>query len=566
MTSPIFIALRRLRAPLLLLIAVYAVGIVGFLLIPGQDADGRPWRMGIFHAFYFITYTASTIGFGEIPFPFTDAQRLWATAVIYMSVLGWAYTIGSVLALGQDRAFRHALRVQAFRREVRRIADPFVIVCGYGETGTLICQGLDRGRMGFVVVEIDEARVAEIDIQGYAGRSPALAGDASLPENLLLAGLRHARCRGVLAVTDDDAANLAVAIAVRLLNPHVPVLARARSEEVAANMASFGTDHVINPFTVFGEYLSLLLRAPRVYELLDRLIGSAASPETADRLPPRGHWVVCGYGRFGREVVECFDREGLEITIIEPDPPSHSDRPVVKGTGTEAASLRAAGIERAVGVVAGTDSDVNNLSVAVTAREIRHDLYVIVRQNHTANAALFEAYRADYTVVSRAIVAEHCIALVRTPLLAPFIARVTRGGERYGEAALDRLAALAGDRRVTAWGVRVNAAEAGAMHRAIMFDHATVTFEALLRHPSARQERLPALPLLLLRNGSETMLPAETTELRAGDEILFAGTNEARELLALTLVNANVRDYVLLGRDMPGGWIWERLTRGAKSV
>lgn len=566
MTSPIFIALRRLRAPLMLLIAVYAIGIVGFLLTPGVDADGRPWRMSIFHAFYFISYTASTIGFGEIPYPFSDAQRMWTTAVVYMSVVGWAYTIGSVLSLGQDRAFRQALRTQSFGREVLRIPEPFVLVCGYGETGALICRALDRGRMGFVVIDIDESRVAEVDLQGFSGRTPALLGDARLPENLLLAGLRHARLRGVLAVTDDDEANLAVAIAVRLLNPRVPVLARARSKEVGGNMTSFGTDHVINPFTVFGEYLSLLLRAPRVYELLDRLIGSAASPETTDRLPPRGHWVVCGYGRFGREVVGCFDREGLDITIIDPEPPADTDRPVVKGTGTEAVALRAAGIERAVGIVAGTDSDVNNLSIAVTARGIKRDLYVIVRQNHTANASLFEAYKADFTVVSRAIVAEHCIALVRTPLLAPFIRRVTGGDESAGAEALTRVEALVGSRHITAWSVRINAADAGAVHRALMMGGATIPIQALLRHPSDREQRLGALPLLLLRDGVETLMPAPDTELRAGDEILFAGTNEARELLVSTMVNENVRDYVLLGRDIPGGWVWQRLTRRTGSA
>jgi Trk K+ transport system NAD-binding subunit len=566
MTSPIFIALRRLRAPLLVLIAVYAIGIVGFMLIPGRDADGNPWEMSIFHAFYFITYTASTIGFGEIPFPFTDAQRLWATVVIYLSVVGWAYTIASLLSLGQDRGFRQAMKRAAFTRDVRGRAEPFVIVCGFGETGTLICEGLDRSGTRFVVVERDEARVAEVDLAGFSATTPALCGDARLPENLLIAGLQHARCRGVLAVTDDDEANLAVAIAVRLLNPRIPILARARSEEVAENMTSFRTDHVINPFTVFGEYLSLLLRAPRVYELLDRLIGSAASPETTERLPPRGHWVVAGYGRFGREVVECFDREGLDITIIDPSPATDTDRPVVRGTGTNEAPLRAAGIERAVGVVAGTDNDVNNLSIAVTARAVNPDLYVIVRQNHTANAALFSAFRADYTVVSRAIVAEHCIALVRTPQLAPFIARVTHGDEPVAAALLDRIDARVGHARITAWGVRVSAAGAPAIHRALMVEHATVTLDALLRDPAVRDRSLPAIPLLHLRNGEATLAPPGDLELRAGDEVLLAGTNEARERLQQTLENVNVRDYVLFGRDIPGGLVWERLTRSSRGT
>jgi Trk K+ transport system NAD-binding subunit len=566
MTSPIFIALRRLRPPLLVLIAVYAAGIVGFVLIPGQDAEGRPAPMSIFHAFYFITYTASTIGFGELPHAFTDAQRLWATVVIYLSVIGWAYTIGALLALGRDRGFRQALRRASFAGEVRGRAEPFYIVCGYGETGALICNGLDRSNLRFVVVEVDEARVAEVDLAGFTATTPAIQGDARLPENLLAAGLRHSRCRGVLAVTDDDEVNLAVAIAVRLLNPRIPVLARARSEEIAENMRSFHTDHVINPFTVFGEYLSLLLRAPRVYELLDRLIGSAASPETTDRLPPRGRWVVCGYGRFGREVVQCFDREGLDITIIDPDPPADADRPVVRGTGTNEGPLRAAGIERAVGIVAGTDNDINNLSIAVTARNVKPDLYVIVRQNHTANAALFQAFGADYTVVSRAIVAEHCIALVRTPLLAPFIARVTRGEEAAGAAALTRLDTLAGAQRITAWSVRVSAAGAPAIHRALMVGHATIHLGELLRDPAAREQPLCALALLLARGDATTLLPPDDTELRAGDELLLAGSNAARERLQQTLQNENVRDYVLLGRDIPGGLVWQRFGKRATPV
>ena len=563
MTSPIFIALRRLRPPLLVLIAVYAIGIVGFLLIPGQDADGQTWRMSIFHAFYFITYTASTIGFGEIPYAFTDAQRMWATVVIFMSVLSWTFAIGSLLALAQDRSFREALRRARFAAEVRGRAEPFVIVCGYGETGGLICAALDRSGTPFVVVERDEARVAEVDLHGFTATTPALTADASQPENLLLAGLQHPRCRGVLAVTDDDQANLAVAIAVRLLNPRIPVLARARDEEVAANMASFHTDHVINPFNVFGEYLSLLLRAPRVYALLDRLIGSAASPETTDRLPPRGHWVVAGYGRFGREVVECFDREGLDITIIDPNPPAELERPLVRGTGTNEGPLRAAGIEHAVGIVAGTDNDVNNLSIAVTARAIRPDLYVILRQNHTANGALFHAYGADYTVVSRAIVAEHCIALVRTPLLAPFIARVTHGDEAVAEPLLARIEALIGSERITAWSVRLSAADAHAVHRTLILGEATVTVDDLLRDPRDRSRALHAVPLLLARGDAITLAPPGTLALQAGDELLFAGSNAARERLRQALENENVRDYVLFGRDIPGGAIWQRLTRTA---
>ncbi len=72
------VVLRYMRAPVFVLIFVYAIGITGMSLIPGYDADGNVAYMNLFHSFYFFTYTATTTGFGEIPHEFTDEQRLWA--------------------------------------------------------------------------------------------------------------------------------------------------------------------------------------------------------------------------------------------------------------------------------------------------------------------------------------------------------------------------------------------------------------------------------------------------------------------------------------------------------
>ena len=233
MNSALLLTLRRLRWPLVLLVGVYAVGITGLVLIPGVDEHGNPAGMGFFHAFYFMSYTASTIGFGEIPTAFTDAQRLWVTLIIYLSVVAWAFTVGTALTLLQDRGFRQALTVQRFRRQVRRLYEPFYIICGYGETGALACRTLDYWGLRFTVLDIDPATVDEVDLDRHRVETPALVADARQPEQLLLAGLKNPACRGVLALTNNDDANLAVAITVRLLNPSVPVLARAMSRAVA---------------------------------------------------------------------------------------------------------------------------------------------------------------------------------------------------------------------------------------------------------------------------------------------------------------------------------------------
>jgi len=558
--STLLLTLRRLRAPIILLIVVFAVGMVGLVLIPGVDEHGDPWHMTMFQAFYFTSYTASTIGFGEIPQQFTDRQRLWVTFMIYASVIGWAYLLTNLLSLGRDQAVRKALVESRFRRRVDALVEPFHLICGFGETGQLIARALDLRDRRFVVVEIDETRAQEVDLMDFRQAPIALAADARLPDNLAAAGLRRDQCRGVLALTNDDQANLAVAMAVRLLEPNLPVLARAMSRETAANMASFGTHHIINPFARFGEQLALSISAPAIYRLVSWLTGLPGTRLNPENAPPRGAWVVCGYGRFGREVVRAFHAQGLEVTIIDPNAPADPAMPSVRGLGTEAEPLAAAGIHTAVGIVAGTDDDVNNLSIVVTARELNPNLYTIVRQNLHANRALFEAFDADVTMISSELIASECLAVVRTPLLAPFLDVARHRDAEWAHALIARLQAACGEPAPAIWSVTLNLADAPAIYHLLM-DHGHAAVGDLLRQPSNRDEPLACVPLFLRRTDESVELPDDGFALHPGDQLLFAGRSWAREQQQSLLRSDKVRDYVLTGRDPPVGWIWRQLQR-----
>ena len=560
--SAFFLALRRLRAPILFMVVVFAVSMTGLVLIPGSSSDGEPWRMNFAQALYFVAFTASTIGFGEIPHPFTDAQRLWVTGIIFASVMGWAYLISSLLSLGRDPAFLGAVVHGRFRHRVRSLREPFYLLCGFGETGMLVGRALDAMGLHFTLVELAPARVEEADLMDFAQDPPALAGDARLTDNLLAAGLTHPQCQAVLALTNDDQANLAVAMAVRLLHPQVPVLARAMSRESAANMASFGTDHIINPFAEFGGYLALAIASPGSYRLLSWLTGlpgTTLEPETA---PPRGHWIVCGYGRFGREVVAAFRGHGLDVTVLDPRDTRVEGLTAVRGLGTEAAPLREAGVERSVGIVAGTDDDISNLSIAVTARELNPKLFTIVRQNLQANRALFQAYKADITMVSSEIIAHECLALIHTPLLGRFLEVVRRESDAWADAVIARLQACQGEQAPEIWSVALTPLGAPAMWRALADDR-RITLAELLRDPRNRDERTACAALYLARGSSPRVLPPDDTVLEAGDQILFAGTREGRTAQWPMLRNINVRDYVLTGVEASGSWFWSKFSKKA---
>ncbi len=564
MNSVFFIILRRMRAPLIVLIVLYAIAVLGLTLVPGVDAEGRPAPpLSFFHAFYFISYTATTIGFGEIPNAFSDAQRLWVTVCIYLTVIGWSYSIVTLLALFQDKAFQNVLVVGRFARRVRHLQEPFYLVCGCGETGALVCRALDELGIRFVIVEAREERVQELDLEDFKTDVPALAADAQTPRVLEMAGLCHPKCCGVLALTNDDGANLAVAIAARLLNPGLSVLARAENAMTAANMASFGTQHIINPFERFAEHFGLAIDAPNSARLIEWVTALPGQPAPEARPTPAGDWVVCGHGRFAQPVAQQLAGHALAVAVVTPDPATVVEPPLrkVPGTGVGAETLAEAGIRNAVGLVAGTDNDVNNLSIAVTAKELNPGLFVVLRQNRIANAPLFDAFPAAAIMVPSRIIAHESLATIITPMLADFLRGVREQSDAWSAAACRQMQESFGNEVPNLWSVALDMREAPAVVQALK--GTPLPLSILSRDFASHDEALNVMPLLLMREDRVHLFPPPQLLLQPGDGLLFAGSREARDRQGLVLNNANALDYVVTGRERPGGYVWQYLGRNA---
>ncbi|MDR2926289.1 MAG: NAD-binding protein, partial [Azoarcus sp.] len=474
--------IRRLRAPLILLIVIISVSVLGLTMAPGPVIDGHPHHMSFFRAIYFISYTATTIGFGEIPYTFSDQQRLWVLFCIYMSVIGWAYTLGSVFALLADRNLHQAIALMRFSRMVRHMSEPFFLVCGYGETGRLICQALNRRGFRMVVVESDERRVAEIDFSDYDADVPALVADASNPDILRQAGLKHPNCIGVLALTSDDNANLAISIAAHLLSARLPVVARAETRDIAENMAAFGAASIINPFASFTETLALALRAPAAWHLIDWLTGLPGTPTGHQREPPRGNWVLCGYNRLGQLLAQTLEANKSPVTVIDPSP-QDGQAPCrwVQGNASSRDALEAAGIRDAVGLAVCAEHDVGNLATAVTASELNKNLFVLIRRNQIANQSLFSALSPHLTFVPSEIVAHECLSRLSTPLLARFIGDIhKRDDEEWCAWLFNRMTRRLGKMPPEVWSERINLSRAPALYRRLMHGE-TIVLDQLLR-------------------------------------------------------------------------------------
>jgi len=562
MNNVIYLMLRRLRAPLITLIVVYAVSVLGLVLIPGVDDQGQPWRMSFFHAFYFVSFMGSTIGFGEVPYAFTDGQRLWTLVCIYATVITWLYAIGSLLALVQDPAFGRLMRRRAFAGEVSRLTEPFFLVCGYGVTGSRVVRRLASRNIRSVVVEIDQEQVDSLEIDGLPVRVPRLCADAALPDVLHDAGLRHPQCIGVLALTNQDQANLAVSIASKLLVPSRMVISRSERDVTTANLESFGTDLVVDPFLTYAQYLVLTTHSPYMHLVYDWLLNPRHRHMATVHKRREGRWIICGFGRFGRALFREFSDDGVELTIIDEDPSTVREGVQrVWGVGTEAVTLQEAGVDTAVGIVAGTDNDADNLSIIMTARALNPRLITVVRQNLRANGPVFEGARADFIMEPGRIISNRIMAQIKTPLLPVFIERMqAEYDDVWAHVLLNRMSRVVGDRELDSWSVHICEEQTPAL--LMLAPDELLTLRTLMKDPGDRERMLPCIVLMHRRGEVVEMLPGELQELLPGDEILFCGLGVALREMEWTLKNYNVLRYLLTGRDGSHTLLSRFLSRG----
>ncbi len=570
MTKASSLILRRMRVPLLVLIATYSISVLGFVLVPGVDESGQRWNMTFFDAVYFVSYMATTIGFGELPQPFSAAQRMWTTISIYLSVVGWVYAIGAILSLVQNSLLKRALEEGRFTRNVKRLNEDFFIICGYGETARLLVHSLNIRGFRTVVIETNSDRLDDLSMSDIPNPVPSLAADASNSKVLIEAGLFHSKCKGVVALTDSDEVNLKIAISCRLLKKSVDVICRVESLDAEANMRSFSTDYIVNPFESFASRLAMALHSPSSYLINQWLTGVPGTRLMEPTTPPRGLWLLCGYGRFGKAIHRFLTFEGLKTRIIESDheltrPPEGS----IKGRGTEAVTLRNAGISDAVGIVAGTDNDTNNLSIVYTAKEQNKALFTVARQNHSSNEMLFQNALLDIVMQRSDIIAHEILSVILAPLLASFLQLVKSHGNQWSCELASRLIAIVGETTPDTWGVGIDEKQTPALVTALA-EGEKVTVSVLNKNHFDREERLKSMVLMISREDKEhedgtrlISLPNEDQPLQIGDQILLCSREGVRNEIAWVLNNRNALHYVLTGEKVSEGWLWRLFFGGS---
>lgn len=144
------------------------------------------------------------------------------------------------------------------------------------------------------------------------------------------------------------------------------------------------------------------------------------------------HYILCGYGRVGRQVSLEFALDGVPFIVVDNDTRRVEEclangYLAVLGEASDDATLEEAGIQRARGLVAAVNSDADNVFVVLSARKINPGLHIVARASADESAAKLEIAGADRTLSPYAVGGRRLASLATQPLIVDFLDIVTRG-------------------------------------------------------------------------------------------------------------------------------------------
>jgi voltage-gated potassium channel len=144
----------------------------------------------------------------------------------------------------------------------------------------------------------------------------------------------------------------------------------------------------------------------------------------------RDHFIICGYGRVGRRVGQEFRAADVPYVVLDfsEDALAAAQEQgdlFIEGNGTEDEDLAKAGLDRARGLVASSDSDADNLYISLSARAKRPEITIVARASDEDAEKKLKLAGADRVVTPYSTAGRVMANLVLKPQVTAFLDVVT---------------------------------------------------------------------------------------------------------------------------------------------
>jgi voltage-gated potassium channel len=242
---------HKLQRSLLYMGTMFAVCVTGYVVYGWSFID----------SLYMVVITFFGVGFGEVHPIDTVAGKLFTIFVIVGGTSSVVFVIGEVIRFVTEGEIMKAIGELKKSRQVETIAQ-HAIICGYGRIGQILAHELATANFPFVVVDLEDARLALAEESGYL----FVKGSATEEETLQRAHIERAI---VLAtVLPQDTLNVFITLTARNLNRNLRIIARGEQPSTEKKLKQAGADEVVLPSSIGGTRIAHSITRPAAMSFL----------------------------------------------------------------------------------------------------------------------------------------------------------------------------------------------------------------------------------------------------------------------------------------------------------
>ncbi len=148
----------------------------------------------------------------------------------------------------------------------------------------------------------------------------------------------------------------------------------------------------------------------------------------------KDHYIICGFGRMGRQVCFEFKQSKVPFVVLDKDPVAFENNDIdgilwITGDATREETLQRCGIDRAKGLVSVLSHDQNNVYVVLTARGLNASIRIVTRAIEYESEKKMKRAGADYVVSPFRIGGSRIASIMLRPSITHFMDGLARAEE-----------------------------------------------------------------------------------------------------------------------------------------
>lgn len=204
-------------------------------------------------------------------------------------------------------------------------------------------------------------------------------------------------------------------------------------------------EQILTILLILGSYfiLAYIIRGGAEYVFGGQFSESRRKKKMSKEIAKmENHYIVCGYGRVGKQVAEELQTEQVDFVVVDRDineskTAEKKGLVVVEGDPIKEVTLEKAGIKKAKTLIAALGSDTDNLFLTLTAKSLNPEIYIVARASEFENIQKLEKAGADRVSLPYQIGGYHMAGIALRPAVVDFMDVIMDG--KHGELQIEEV-------------------------------------------------------------------------------------------------------------------------------